>query len=154
MVAEALRANTTLTELSFSSSCLLHNLGASVTLLGALAGHPSLAALAIRSDYSSNQAALGAALAALVAADAPALLKLRLEDIGLDDNTFAPLVNVLAESRHLLELDIRYDRLSEAFVREQLLPAARRANEHRVFTVTGITWLAPEFAMAANLRGD
>jgi hypothetical protein len=153
-VADALRANTTLTELSFSSSRLLRNVAASVTLLGALVDHPSLSVLELCAELVSDPDALGASLAALVAADAPALLKLRLNNIGLNDNSFAPVVNALAGNHHLRELDITDNRLSQAFVREQLLSAAQRANEHRVFTVTGTYWLAREFAIAANRRGD
>jgi hypothetical protein len=37
----------------------------------------------------------------------------------------APIVEALARNRHLRELDIRYNGVSEAFAREQLLPAVR-----------------------------
>ena len=155
VVADALRSNTTLMELSFHSSGLLRNVAASVTLLGALVGHLSLSALEFEIDDLSDPVALVAALAALVAADAPALRTLRLVHIyGLRDSTFAPLVSALAGNRHLRELDITGSHLSAAFVRDQLLPAARRANEQRVFTVTGSTWFAAQLALAANRRGD
>ena len=153
VVADALRANTTLTALSFDHSCLLRNMAASVTLLGALVGHPSLSALEISGELNLVPGGLGAPLAALVAADAPALRKLRLKSIDLDDNSLAPLVNALAGNRYLRELDITDNYMSEAFMREQLLPAAQHANEHRVFTVTGSDWLAADFALAANRRG-
>ena len=106
VVADALRANTTLTALSFQSTRLLRDTDAMVTLLGALVGHLSLTTLELINEETADPAALGVALAALVAADAPALRKLRLVDVGLNDDTLAPLVDALESNRHLREIDL------------------------------------------------
>jgi hypothetical protein len=127
VVADALRANTTLKGLYFTSAGLLRNVAASVTLLGALVGHPSLTALELRNEETADPAAVGVALAALVAADAPALRMLRLDNVGLRRHTIAPLVDALAGNRHLCELRIMGTGLRPAFVYERL-PAAPHAN--------------------------
>jgi hypothetical protein len=73
-------------------------------------------------------AAAGAALGALVAANAPALRVLNVSGCHLDDTSMGPLVDALARNTHLQEL-VLYNtippRMSDAFARERLLPAVR-----------------------------
>jgi hypothetical protein len=73
LVADALRVNTTLTELLLNSAHL--SADSAVLLLGALVGHPSLRKLSITGNGTAmeDRSAVGAAVAALVIADAPAL---------------------------------------------------------------------------------
>ena len=54
---------------------------------------------------------------------------------SLDDTAgLAPIVEALALNRHLRELDLSYNDMSEAFAREQLLPALRANTTLREFT--------------------
>jgi hypothetical protein len=62
-----------------------------------------------------------AALAALVAADTPALHTLR--ECRLGDAGLGPLVDALAHNTHLRVLQYGRNELSEAFMRDRLLPA-------------------------------
>jgi hypothetical protein len=100
---------------------------AALTLLGALVGHLSLRSLTLTGDspYDDDAPALGAALAALVAADAPALQELRIRWNALGDVGLAPLVAALPRNRHLRVLDVAGNNMSERFARERLLPAVR-----------------------------
>ena len=133
LVAEALRANTSLTELTLMESGVYRDAHAATTLLGALVGHPSLRLLTFQCETGGTPAARGALMAALIAADAPALQSLYnycatgglgctcpLRDAGL-----APLCAALARNRHLRHLDLTSNDMSERFAREQLLPAVR-----------------------------
>ena len=138
VVAEALRANTTLTEITMWSAGLLCDMAAADTFLRALAGHHSLTTLVLGTERFANPVVLGAAVAALVAADAPALRKLRLVDVGLRQCALAPLVDALAANHHLRELDLCSNDVTRAFVEEQLLPAVARAGAQRAFAITGL----------------
>lgn len=69
--------------------------------------------------------AIGTALAAIVAADAPALRGLELHTLGLGDDGLAPIVNALPQNHHLLILDIGQNGMSEEFARNRLLSAVR-----------------------------
>jgi hypothetical protein len=70
-------------------------------------------------------AAAGAALAALVAANAPALHELNIKCCHLDDAALQSLVDALPHNTHLHILECRWNNVSEAFKRERLLPAVR-----------------------------
>ncbi len=133
LLGNALRANTTLTSVTFKRVSLFSNAAAAAALLGALMAHPSLEKLDI-SDNSfvgfeqptpAGLAAAGAPLGALVAANAPALRELRLEGCYLADAGLGPLLDALAGNTHLRVLQCNYNGLSEAFKRERLLPAVR-----------------------------
>ena len=85
LVADALRANRTLTSLSFDRARLCDKLSSATAVLGALVGHSSLRSLRLSQEgveCREDAAALGAALAAIVDADAPALEALELSDNG------------------------------------------------------------------------
>ena len=129
LVADALRANTTLTEICFDEAHLCYfGVEPATVLLGALVGHRSLRSLKLvheEEELRSDSAEFGAALAAIIAADAPALRALILHNNALEDGGMMPLVAALPRNRHLQLLDIRGNFMSDTFVREQLLPAVR-----------------------------
>jgi hypothetical protein len=127
LVANALRVNTTLTKLNLSGASLCVDVRAAGMILGALIGHPSLRDLGIIGEETTTEAcsALGAALAALIAADAPALLALTCFSTGLEDAGLAPIVEALRLNHHLRKLNCHSNGMSEAFARQRLLPAVR-----------------------------
>jgi hypothetical protein len=134
LVADALRVNTTLTKLALGFAGLCLDMRVAGSLLGALVGHPSLRQLWILwgKTPEDNSSAFGAALGALVAADAPALRDLNLSNSDLRDAGLAPIVEALALNRHLRTLDVCWNAMSEAFARERLLPAVRANTTLRV----------------------
>jgi hypothetical protein len=130
LVADALRMNTTLTKLKLDRANLSFDMRATQLLFGALAGHPSVRELRIvRNNFDAGHgSAFGAALAVLIAADAPALHVFDCSVNSLRDAGLAPIVEALALNRHLRELHMCYNyaspkRMSEEFARERLLPA-------------------------------
>ena len=129
LVADALRVNTKLTELHLGFANLCRDMRVAVLLLGALVGHPSLRHLLFIGEHTTTaeaRIAFGAALAALVAADAPALHVLSCcYNQSLRDAGLAPIVEALALNRHLRKLDMGHTGMSEAFARNRLLPALR-----------------------------
>ena len=125
LVADALRANTTLTELYLYKVDLCLDVHAAELVLGALVGHPRLHKLTLNGedpDDDDDAGALGAALAALVAADAPALQCLDCACNRLGDAGLAPLVDALPRNRHLRELHMHANEISEALA-ERLVRA-------------------------------
>ena len=128
LVADALRVNTTLTKLDLYCTGLSSDMLVAGTLLGALVRHPSLRELSITGEYiaaAEHRGAFGAALGALIAADAPALHVLDCSYNRLGDAGLAPIVEALALNRHLRALDCHSNGTIEAFARERLLPAVR-----------------------------
>ena len=75
LVANALRANTTLTKLNLCHARLFEDMRAAGALLRGLAGHASLREITIAGNETTadDRSEFGAALAALIAADAAAL---------------------------------------------------------------------------------
>jgi hypothetical protein len=61
----------------------------------------------------------------LVAANAPALRELRLEDSDLKHTGLGPVVDALPVNTHLRLLVYGGNSIAEAFERERLLPAVR-----------------------------
>jgi len=128
LVADALRANTTLTELELFGSWLHLDMRlVSATLGDALVGHRSLRQLTIYGVNTAEEdcSVFGAALAALIAAEAPALQTLDCSVNELKDAGLAPIMEALPLNRHLRTLDVSDNNMSEAFARERLLPAVR-----------------------------
>jgi hypothetical protein len=80
-----------------------------------------------------ERGAFGAALAALIAADAPALQALVCFQNCLGYYGLAPIVEALALNRHLRELDLRANYMREEFARERLLPAVHANTALRKF---------------------
>ena len=72
-----------------------------------------------------NRAALGTALAALIAADAPALATLDVSGNELGTAGLGPIVEALPLNRHLRDLKLMGNHLEPDFARRRLLPAVR-----------------------------
>jgi hypothetical protein len=127
LVADALRMNAKLTKLDFCRAHLCLDIDAACAFLGALVGHRSLRELrsVLEVIMPEHCIAFGAAQAALIAADAPALRVLDCSMNSLGDAGLAPIVEVLPLNRHLYKLDMGHNGMSEAFARERLLPAVR-----------------------------
>jgi hypothetical protein len=130
LLSAALRANTTLTSLVLHNARLWQEPAAGVALLNAVTAHPSLCALGLDGNLVNffviaAQQQAGAALGALIAANAPALRRLHICGSGLGDAGMGPLVDALPHNTHLRTLQCSNNGLSVAFVRDRLLPALR-----------------------------
>jgi hypothetical protein len=142
VLAAALAANSTLTRLALGNMQQWRSAAHAATLLGALTGHASLRSLALRSEYEDereyyydagaiddNNCRPGAVavplLAALLAADAPALRELDVVVDMLNNAELAPLAQVLARNTHLRSLRLYAGEATDACARKQLLPALR-----------------------------
>jgi hypothetical protein len=127
--AAVLGACSTLTALALRDVGLGHHrrIGVAAAVLTALTGHASLRAL----DLSRNRinaadwAATGAALGALVAANAPALTQLDISDCDLRDEGLRPLFVALPHNTHLTKLQCGGNVCTNAFICDALLPAVR-----------------------------
>jgi hypothetical protein len=75
--------------------------------------------------HEAGRAAAGAALGALVAANAPALTELNVAWCRLRDEALRPLFDALPANAHLRTLDCAHNYPTDAFVRDRLLPSAR-----------------------------
>jgi hypothetical protein len=155
-VADALRVNKTLTKLVLNGARLCLDMDAAGAILGALVGHTSLRELWVTHDSATtaeDRIALGSALAALIAADAPALQAFDCSDNRLGDAGMAPIVGALPLNRHLRELNLQFNGMSEAFARERLLPAVRANATLREFKCIngGDVEPAPALAEAEEL---
>jgi hypothetical protein len=127
LIADALRANSTLTSLRLRSCRVWQDAAAAALLLGALTAHRSVRTLELGGKVlvgDQAPAALAAALGALVAADAPALQELNVSQSGLGDAGLGPLVDALPLNTHLRTLNLGSG-CTEAFIRDRLLPAVR-----------------------------
>jgi hypothetical protein len=123
----ALRANATLTSLTLADVGVFDDAAVATELLGALTAHPSVRTLDVSYNAvdTQNEAAAGAALGALVAANAPALTALDASWCALLDDGLRPLFEALPRNTHLRALNVKYNGMSEAFTRRVLLPAVR-----------------------------
>jgi hypothetical protein len=146
----ALERRATLASLHLGDCALWRDEEAWEALLRCLTGHGSLATLRLtgaqrhaedEDDAASNldygQEALGwrlrasarvsagAALGALVAANAPALRELCVAECRLGDEGLRPLLAALRRNAHLRALDGAHNGTSEALARDALLPAVR-----------------------------
>jgi hypothetical protein len=142
LLGAALRANTTLTKLSFISVGLWRDADATAALLSALTGHPSVRTLrfAVNDVHAAHAAAAGTALGALVAANAPALTALDASSSNFGDAVLRPLIEALPGNTHLRALDIGINQTSVAFTRDVLLPAVRANTSLRTLSASnGIT---------------
>jgi hypothetical protein len=131
LLSAALRASTTLTSLVLIDAGLWHEPAVGVKLLNALTAHPSLCELCLELRLDSNDVRaarqqVGAALGALIAANAPTLRVIGIYSNGLGDAGMGPLVDALPHNTHLQTLHCpNDDEMSYAFVCERLLPAVR-----------------------------
>jgi hypothetical protein len=128
LLSVALRANCTLRELGLHMIGLWDDADSAAVLLDALVGHASLRELSISQNEVATDAdreVAGALLGALVAANAPVLVKLSLDICKLRDYGMLPLVAALPQNTHLRELRIVQANLSADFTEQQLLHAIR-----------------------------
>jgi hypothetical protein len=124
VLAAALRANTTLTSLRLRAG-LWDDMGAATALLDA-AAHSSLRYLSVSdNDAGAHAAEAGAALAALVAADAPALRKLEVKFCALGDVGMRAVAEALHANTHLRRLNVSYNDTTPAFAATHMLAAVR-----------------------------
>jgi hypothetical protein len=100
---------------------------AAAELLGALTGHASLCVLGLRENVveGADQAAVGAALGRLVAANARALTELDVSECDLGDDGLRALFEALPANTYLRKLNCSENEMSDAFGRDVLLPAVR-----------------------------
>jgi hypothetical protein len=127
LLANALRASSTLTSLLFDDTGVWDDTALAAVLLAALTAHPTLRELLLRGNPCqwAARAAAGRALGALVAANAPALEILDVTACDLRDAGLRALVDALPGNTHLRSLNCRHTGMSVAFARERLLPAVR-----------------------------
>jgi hypothetical protein len=131
LLANALRTNTSLTALTLDSIELWRDAAAAAELMGALTGHARLRLLALswnhpHDGFLDDEAEVGAALGALLLANAPALQTLDISYLPrLGGEGLGPVVEALRHNTHLTKLDCSGNRISEEFARHRLLPAVR-----------------------------
>jgi hypothetical protein len=157
LLCDALRANSTLTSLYLGAGVWM-DAAISAALLGALTAHPSLREVACCDWHFEEVFAdagdiiiVGAALGALVAANAPALRSLSLMNARINDAGLRPLLDALPSNRRLTELDIRGNRLTQECVRDVLLPAVRANLSLRSLRMEDV-WDSAREAMALVAR--
>jgi hypothetical protein len=156
LLADALRANSTLTTLQLGGVHLWRDAAAATTLLGALTAHPSLRTLSLRQNqvkYLDEAARVpaGASLAALLSANAPALTELNLGFCNLGDAGMAPLLEALPANTHLRTLACSSNDITEAFAADLLLPAVRANVSLRALDVSNWTGTHPGAREAKEL---
>jgi hypothetical protein len=118
---------------------------AAALVLGSLTAHRSLRTLSLGGNTLRDQLqapALGAALGALVAADAPALQELHVSYIALlhDAGLLALglLLDALPLNTHLLTLHLDDNRCTADFARDRLLPAVRANTSLRLLILPSL----------------
>jgi hypothetical protein len=139
LIADALRANSTLTSLKLAACNFWQDAAGAALILGALTAHRSLRTLNLgNNDTDGNLApALGAALGALVAANAPALEELNAFNSRLGDAGLRPLVDALTLNTHLRTLNLARNRFTNDFARDRLLPALHANTSLQLLTAVG-----------------
>ena len=122
LLGDALRASRALDSLA------LWHMPARVVaaLIHTLVGHGSLSKLGLSCSHLAD-AAVGAALTVLLAADAPALLELKLRESLLGEAGMGLLCDALPRNSHLCSLDLgeNTESMPAGFIRNRLLPAVR-----------------------------
>jgi hypothetical protein len=128
LLANALRANTSLTALTLMGIELWRNAAAAAELMRALTAHPLLRVLVLSRNYTQHEGGLheaGALLGALLLANPPALQTLDIGSCYVGDEEMGPVAEALRHNTHLTKLDCSENLMSEAFARNVLLPAVR-----------------------------
>ncbi len=154
LLSDALRMNTQLSHLFLIAVRLWDDCDAATTLLSALVGHPSLRELSIRDNPIPAEHAVraGAVLAALVAADTPALLKLDVSECYMGEAGLRPLFEALPRNSHLEQLYCADNNNgSEAFARDVLLPAVRANKSLLYLDVVGYREYTKSAAEATHI---
>jgi hypothetical protein len=153
VLAAALRANHTLTSLRLDYVRLFDDAAAGIALVGALTGHPSLQTLSLGGNVliaAADQAAVGAAVGTLIAANAPALTHLDVGLCHLGDDGMRALFDALPHNMHLQELECSHNGICDAFARDVLLPAVRANTSLRKLA----TWSRASAAAEAEAEAE
>jgi hypothetical protein len=138
LLADALRANTTLRMLQLAGVMLWADTEAGVAVTTALTAHPSLHTIVLRINQPhANAAAAGAALGALVAVNALSLQTLDVSYSSLGDAGLAPLFAALPHNTHLRELYCEDNGMTAAFAHNRFLPAVRANTSLRELMASG-----------------
>ena len=141
MLAGAFSASRILLTVQLSYVGFWRNAAGAAAVMKALTGHPSLQHLWLSGNNPSNpyeQAAVGRALAALIAANTPSLCSLCVQNSALGDEGMRPLLDALEHNTHLRKFSCKNTGMSEAFVRERFLPAARTNTSLRKLEASGL----------------
>jgi hypothetical protein len=156
VLAAALRANSTLTSLTLRQVHLYDDAATAAELLGALTGHASVQTLSLKGNRvaDADRAAVGAALAALIAANAPALTRLDVSRCGLGDDGMRALCEALPRNTHLRELDCLQFNMSKAFAHDVLLPAVRANTSLRRLATGGFFVHSAEAERIVSRRAE
>jgi hypothetical protein len=161
LFADALRANATLCYLTLFSVDVWRDANVGAAVMGALVAHPSLQLINLCSNpvQVDAVAVVGAALGALVAANAPALHDLNVGSSVLGDAGLAPLVEALRSNTHLRELYCDDNDMSAAFARDRFLPAIRANTSLRMLVASDwwggeVDGVAPEEVLEAEALVD
>jgi hypothetical protein len=133
LLGAALRACPSIEVLSLQSTELFTDLEVAQAVIGGATAHPSLRMLVLSPGgggepeelSAAAQAAAGAALGALVAANAPALEELHISFCGLGDAGLRPVAQALRANTHLTQLECKGNGATEQWARDDLLPAVR-----------------------------
>jgi hypothetical protein len=158
LIADALRANNTLTSLKLQGCRFWEDAAAAALLLDALTAHRSLRTLNLHNNFfqggDQHVPALGAALGALIAADAPALHELHLHLWSIATNeaellALGPLVDALPLNTHLRTVNLGHVCCTDEFARDRLLPAVRANASLRHLSVQGNDFLREAAALVA-----
>jgi hypothetical protein len=137
VLGDVLRANRALKSLMLLRIGLWRDPAVAATLLGAVTGHRSLQRVSLYNNpIGDAQEAAGAALGALVAANAPALVVVDLRECDLQEAALGPLVDALPANTHLCMLHLGEVTASAAFMRERLLPAVRANTSLTLLDIT------------------
>jgi hypothetical protein len=136
LLSASLRASRTLIHFEWSHVDAWHDPHATLTLLGALTGHPSLQSLAMSGERipdadGAARLAASEALCALVATNA-ALTRLSVPYWALGDEALRPLFDALRHNTCLRRVDFSGNRASEALLTDAFmsLPRWRRIRRH------------------------
>jgi hypothetical protein len=135
LLADSLRANTTLTQVSFNGCDLWHDMDAARTLLSALTGHASIQKLHMTGNEVPDglRFTVGELFGSLLAADAAALQELHVSQRqpqapsaplqqGLGDGGMARLLVGLVRNTHLRRLEVSRNSITGEFAHEMLHP--------------------------------
>ena len=136
-LADALAASRTLMHLKLESILLWDNAPAAAVVMRALTGHPTLQEVDLCWNNPPVQFAAGAALGALVAANAPALTSLAVAFSALGDVGLSGLCYALPRNTHLRELMLNQTGMSAAFAGHTLLPAVQANTSLRMVAASG-----------------
>ena len=122
-LADALAESRALTRLKLETTRFWDDAHVAATVMRALTGHPSLQEVDLSWNDPPDELTAGAALGALLAANAPALQTLDVSCSSLGDVGLGGLCDALPRNTHLRELKLNKTGMSAEFLRSTFLPA-------------------------------